>query len=66
MPEALPNGDDLRALLQQLGGEGVPQAVTAGGDPRFLGIACHLLRDGLDGEGPVWALLIPEDVLTGD
>jgi hypothetical protein len=60
MAEQLPNGHDLSPLLQQVGGKGVAETVTARADPRGSGIAGHLLLNRLDRQRPAEPFLVPE------
>ena len=60
MAEQLPNEHDLSPLLQQVGGKGVTETVTARADPRGRGIAGHLLLNRLDRQRPAEPFLVPE------
>src|SRR5438128_12523681 len=61
MPQEFLDRDDLGALLEQVRGKRMPEAMATRGDPRGLGVALHLLLDRRNRQRPVGALLVPED-----
>jgi hypothetical protein len=66
MPEERLDRHHLCARFSHLRGEGVTERVAAGHEPGRMGLACHLLGDGLDGEWPLPSFLVPEDVISRD
>ena len=61
MPQQFLDRDHLRTFFQEVRGEGMAQAVTAGLDASRLGLALHLFLHPFGGQRTMWALLIPED-----
>lgn len=66
MAEPLLDRDDLRPFFQEVRRKRMPSTMTAGLDVRGLAIAFQLFLHALGGEGPLRALLIPEQHLVRD
>ena len=65
MAEQFLDRDDLRPCFQKVGRKRMPQTMTARLDVRGPGIALQLFLNPFRGQGPLWALLIPEQHIVG-